>query len=173
VVPTPALVGPCSTAKPPGYVHIRSDGTKPFGSFFTHGRVPTDNENADAPDCARSLRVEVDRLGAFTPTNRTRVDGKHRRYRLYRVTVRNGLPGTTWPIDEFQVSALDGPAPADRAVDAHERIGLPPSDALAFGASVSWLEAFSDDAGEQAVVITPNRAGVEGGLQTADIFTDG
>lgn len=167
-----AASGPCSRTRPPGYVRIRTDGSKPFGAFFTHGPLPTDNENADEPDCARSLRVRVERLGGFRPDRWTRVAAGHRAYRLYRVTVRNTLPGTVWPIDEFQVTAIDGSRPADRAVDTHRRVGIPPSDQLEAGGSVTWLEAFSDDEADQAVVITPSRAGVEGGLQTADIFTE-
>ena len=170
--PKAAPTGPCSETRPPGYVRIRADGTKPFGAFFTHGRVPTENENADEPDCVRSLSVQVERLGEFRPDRWTRVATGHRVYRLYRVTVRNGLPGTVWPIDEFQVVALDGSQPADRATDTHRRVGIPPSDQLAAGGSVSWLEAFSDDRADQTVVITPTRAGVEGGPQTADVFAE-
>jgi hypothetical protein len=167
-----AATGPCSETHPRGFVHIRPDGTKPFGAFFTHGLRPTDNENGDEPDCARSLRVQVDRLGGFRPNRWTRVAGHHRVYRLYRVTVRNGLPGTVWPIDEFQVVAIDGSHPADRVADTHRRVGIPPTDRLPVGGAVTWLEAFSDDEGDQAVIVTPSRSGLDGGLQTADIFTE-
>ena len=169
--PAPTRVGPCSETRPPGYVPIRPDGSKPFGATFTHGLLPTDNETRNEPDCAVNLSVRVDREGVFRPTRRTRIDGEHRVYRLYRVTVRNTLPGSVWPIDLFDVKALDGDGPADRAVDLRQQVGVRPSDELEAGRSITWLEAFSDDQGDQTVLVTPYLAGLGGGPQTADIFS--
>lgn len=145
----------CRQSRPAGWLPPRPDGSKPFGTFFSVGTTDAHQEVSVAPACTRSLHIEVDRLGPFTPSGRTEVDGRHRRYREYRVVVSNLLPRTVWFVDQSQVSALDGGRSADRALDPMRRIGLPPSDDLAAGYQVHWLEAFSDDSGDPTVIITP------------------
>jgi hypothetical protein len=154
--PTPrADLRTCRQARPAGWLPPRPDGSKPFGTFFSLGSTDADQELSAGPACTRSLHVEVDRLGPFTRSARTEVDGRHRRYREYRIVVTNLMPHTVWFVDESVVTAFDGGRPADRALDLVRRIGLPPSDDLAAGHQVHWLEAFSDDEGNASVIVTP------------------
>jgi hypothetical protein len=160
----------CRQSRPPGWLPSRPDGSKQFGTYVTLGSTPIDTEGDQEPVCTRSLHIEVDRLGSFTPTARTEVDGHHRRYREYRITVTNLMPHTVWLVDESQIGALDGTRPADRAVDLQRRIGVPPSDDLRVGHHVHWLEAFSDDHDDPTVIVTPFLGGPTGGPTATAIF---
>jgi hypothetical protein len=173
--PTPAPsadLRTCRQSRPAGWLPPRPDGSKPFGTFFSLGRTDTNQELSVAPACTRSLHIEVDRLGAFTPSGRTEVDGRHRHYREYRIVVTNLLPHTVWFVDQSVITAFDGGRPADRAIDLVRRIGVPPSDDLAVGHQVHWREAFSDDQGNPSVLVTPVLGGTVPIPVGTSIFSD-
>jgi hypothetical protein len=145
---------PCNEVRPPGWVPPRPDSSRPFGTYATVGGAGFDDES-NPPSCAENLRIEVDRLGSFHPTAGTIVKGGHRRYTEYRIVLTDGIPNTVWPIRRLQIVALDGRAPADRAVDVSRGVGAQPGVELRLGQRVQWHEAFSDDRRDQTVMVTP------------------